>query len=212
MNDYVVNEPDPDDSGKACEGQEHAFSKRFKCDSPNCNTILCRKCMGFYGTSGQRYCVLCALSVKIDEGADEWEYIEDEPNNGKKIGNFVSTFSVKADKETGKVIGWDQFFNYIDQSKVADSGLKDITQKLEKKMQATFKVQEVKENHYYILNQNTKQIHDVTLVNKNGQGEFQNLPAQLNAFLFNFTGKDILEDTMDVLHCVITMYDSKGDG
>ena len=34
----------------------------------------------------------------------------------------------------------------------------------------------------------------------------------MNAFLFNFTGKDIHDDTMDVLNVLITMYDSKGDG
>ena len=51
--------------------------------------------------------MLCALSIKIDEEPDEWEFLGDEANNGKVIGNFESTFSVKADKETGQIIGWD---------------------------------------------------------------------------------------------------------
>lgn len=38
------------------------------------------------------------------------------------------------------------------------------------------------------------------------------LPNQLNAFLFNFTSKDIWEDTAIVINVLITMYDSKGDG
>lgn len=50
------------------------------------------------------------------------------------------------------------------------------------------------------------------VVTGDGQAEFQGLPNQLNAFLFNFTGKDIHDDTMDVLNVLITMYDSKGDG
>ena len=45
-----------------------------------------------------------------------------------------------------------------------------------------------------------------------GQGQFEGLPNQLNAFSFNFTPKDIWEDTIDVLDVLITMYDSKGDG
>lgn len=45
-----------------------------------------------------------------------------------------------------------------------------------------------------------------------GKAELQGLPPQLNAFVFNFTDKDIYESTIDVLHCLITMYDSKGDG
>jgi hypothetical protein len=38
------------------------------------------------------------------------------------------------------------------------------------------------------------------------------LPKQLTAFLFNFTDKELLEDTMDVINVLITMYDSKGNG
>jgi hypothetical protein len=28
----VVSDVDPDDTGKVCDGQEHARSKKFKCD------------------------------------------------------------------------------------------------------------------------------------------------------------------------------------
>ena len=38
------------------------------------------------------------------------------------------------------------------------------------------------------------------------------LPNQLKAFIFNFTDKEILEDTTDVINVLITMYDSKGNG
>ena len=37
--------------------------------------------------------------------------------SGHVTSNFVSTFNVKADKKTGQIIGWDQFFDYIDKSK-----------------------------------------------------------------------------------------------
>jgi hypothetical protein len=40
----------------------------------------------------------------------------------------------------------------------------------------------------------------------------EGLPSKLGAFLFNFTEKEIFEDTDDVLNVLITMYDSKGDG
>jgi len=45
-----------------------------------------------------------------------------------------------------------------------------------------------------------------------GQGEFVNLPNQLNSFTFNFTPTDIFESTHDILDCLITMLDAKGDG
>lgn len=39
------------DNGKPCNptAGEHAFTKIFKCDSLNCQTIMCKKCMGTYG-------------------------------------------------------------------------------------------------------------------------------------------------------------------
>jgi hypothetical protein len=52
--------------------------------------------------------------MKIAEEPDEWEMIHDT-NNGKPVGSFQSTISVKADKSTGQVVGWDQFFEYIQQ-------------------------------------------------------------------------------------------------
>lgn len=53
----------------------------------------------------------------------------------------------------------------------------------------------------------------MTLVTKEeGKADLVGLPNQLNAFLFNFTEKDIYEDTVDVINVLITMYDSKGDG
>ena len=58
--------------------------------------------MGKYGSSGQRYCLLCALNIQINEEPDEWEDLgEYGENNGKVTSTFEATFSVKADKETG---------------------------------------------------------------------------------------------------------------
>ncbi len=89
----------------------------------------------------------------------------------------------------------------------------DLTKKLERKMQATYSINKVVENHYYIKNNNTNVTHDVTLVVLGeGRAELSGLPNQLNAFIFNFTEKDIYEDTRDVINVLITMYDSKGDG
>lgn len=53
----------------------------------------------------------------------------------------------------------------------------------------------------------------MTLVSKEeGKGELVGLPNQLNAFIFNFSEKDIFEDPIDIINVLITMYDSKGDG
>lgn len=66
---------------------------------------------------------------------------------------------------------------------------------------------------YFLTNSQTGAVHEAKLVTKEiGKAELTGLPPQLNAFVFNFTEKDIYESTIDVLHCLITMYDAKGDG
>lgn len=57
--------------------------------------------------------MLCALNIQIDENKDEWEDLGDEAN-GKVTGKFESIFSVKPDKETGQIVGWDQFFSHVE--------------------------------------------------------------------------------------------------
>jgi len=53
-----------EDNGNLCvPPDEHAYTKKFKCDQTNCMSIICKKCMGAYGSSGQRYCILCALNI-----------------------------------------------------------------------------------------------------------------------------------------------------
>ena len=100
-NSRQYNHPDEEElNGGVCAPPLHAYSKKFKCDQPNCETIICKKCMGAYGQSGQRYCVLCALAQNIQNDPDEWEDLGNECY-GRVIGSFEQTISVKADKETG---------------------------------------------------------------------------------------------------------------
>ncbi len=56
-------------------------------------------------------------------------------------------------------------------------------------------------------------VYEVSVVDLGGgKAELQGLPPQLSAFLFNFTDRELIEDTLDVLNVLITMYDSKGNG
>lgn len=79
-------------------------------------------------------------------------------------------------------------------------------------VKATFKINRVEGNKYYLKSSDGK-TYDVTLVTHGeGKGELVGLPNKLSAFLFNFTEKEIYENTTDVIDVLITMYDSKGDG
>lgn len=80
-------------------------------------------------------------------------------------------------------------------------------------MQATFVIKEVQLPKVMLFDNSTGQNHQVCVQEiSEGQGEFVNLPNKLQAYVFNFTPKDIFEDTLDVLNVLITMYDAKGDG
>lgn len=69
--------------------------------------------------------MLCALNIKIDEAPDDWEDLGNEAN-GKVIGNFESTFSVKADKQTGQIVGWDDFFKHVENNPSIQTNLGDL--------------------------------------------------------------------------------------
>ena len=55
---------------------------------------------------GARYCQLCALS--------EMNVETPVPKGEGKAAGFSTSFSVKKDAKTGQVLGWDDFFQYID--------------------------------------------------------------------------------------------------
>lgn len=98
------------DTGKECSNSEHAFQQIFKCDQLNCEQFCCRKCMGLQDNLGARFCVCCTVNIENSQVIAS----ELTPGQGKVIEPFVRTLEVKRDKETGQVIGWDDFFAHIE--------------------------------------------------------------------------------------------------
>jgi hypothetical protein len=87
----------------------HAFKPIFKCDRANCETFLCKKCMGGV-KDHQRFCIVCMANEENKE-------MDFDTPLGEGVGaaqGFKSSFSVKADKDSGKVVGWEDFFQHID--------------------------------------------------------------------------------------------------
>lgn len=56
-----------------------------------------------------RYCVCCAANLQQTEEV----MLE---GAGKVVGSFERTLEVKRDKDTGEVIGWDDFFAHIEKT------------------------------------------------------------------------------------------------
>ena len=82
-----------------------------------------------------------------------------------------------------------------------------------KNAQASFTVKRIEDKTYLLKDTQTDQTSTITVIDHgNGKADIEGLPKQLTAFLFNFTDKELMEDTMDVINVLITMYDSKGNG
>lgn len=124
------------------------------------------------------------------------------------------------DKVTNNVVGWDSLFSIIEKENQLQDAKLEQAKKLQKdfvernkNVQASFTFTLNADGKYLIKSNQDNKTYEVTLLDKgDGRGELVGLPNKLGAFLFNFTDKDILEDTADVLNVLITMYDSKGDG
>ena len=141
------------------------------------------------------------------------------PQSSGKASGFTTSFSVKKDKNTGQVLGWEEMYKFIDQTLAREKKSEIDQYTLEKSdMVASYKIVQADppgttNRKFVIQNQIDKKVHEVILVIEGDcKASFAGLPNQLNAFLFNFTEKDIFEAPEDIIDVLITMYDSKGDG
>jgi len=123
------------DNGKICQQPDiHAFEKIFKCDKMNCEQILCNKCIGSKLANGTRLCILCTLNNHNTASTDISLGVSDELNkeNGKAIGSWEQTVSVKRDPSTNTVIGWDSLYSVIDQENKLQADKLEKVKKLQK--------------------------------------------------------------------------------
>ena len=44
------------------------------------------------------------------------------------------------------------------------------------------------------------------------KASFKGLPPKLEAFLFNYSAKDVHDNPQEVIECLITMFDARGEG
>jgi hypothetical protein len=79
---------------------------------------------------------------------------------------------------------------------------------------ASFVIQSVNQGKFVLRSTSDGKFYHVNVIDHgDGKAELEGLPNKLGAFLLsNFTDKEILEDTTDVINVLITMYDSKGNG
>ena len=205
-----VEEIDADDTGVPCDPnlKEHRFkNKIFQCDQMNCEELICKGCMGSTGDAGQRYCRLCTLNNQ-NAGDDEMTF---DARDGGQMKQVEDIFNVGKNKETGQIEGWDNFFKFIDVSSEVKTMVDELQEK-QSSMAASFIITSSEGTCFQLKETATGKIHEVSVViQEENKGKLLGLPSQLSQFLFNFTERDIYEDTRDVLDVLITMNDAKGN-
>jgi hypothetical protein len=80
------------------------------------------------------------------------------------------------------------------------------------KSKASFVVDKIEGSKYFIKSLEGKTFEVSLVTIGEGKAELQGLPNKLGTYLVNYTEQDIYESTADVIDCLITMYDAKGDG
>ena len=134
--------------------------------------------------------------------------------SGKTKGKFDHDIKV----EKGMEEAWDQFFAYIEKQDQCKSRqiqeAKLVKKEIEsryKEAKPSFKVEQLSKTQFRVVDTETDQEY-IANVEKDGEVEVTGLPVQLSAFMFNFSDKELAEDTLDVINVLITMYDSGRNG
>lgn len=141
----------------------------------------------------------------------------------KVIEEFERTVEVKRDMESGQVIGWDHFFEYIKEQdflkgeELAEAQV--VRQAIDKKaaqQQATYSVSQKEDGTIHVkelADSDAPSIEVKAVQDSEGtRPRIEGLPVELSVFLFNFTDAEIMTSTLDVIRVLITMHDSRQDG
>ena len=63
-----------------------------------------------------------------------------------------------------------------------------------------------------ITNKTTKAKIEIKVkANEQGKAEFENLPKELNAYLYNYVDEEKISNTLEVIMSVVTMHEAKGN-
>lgn len=70
------------------------------------------------------------------------------------------------------------------------------------------------DGQHFVLKKVTANAHsniEVTFSSQNEKGTFENLPEELGAYLYNYSEEEVRNNPLEVLECLITMYDARGN-
>lgn len=162
--------------------------------------------------TNKRVCRLCHFNEQKAGRQSEMDF-----GDFRIVEQFKPTLAVRKNSE-GQVIGWDQFFDYIrQQDEIAATELEQaqlVRRAIDKKVaqsQASYVVA-ASGAEITLTHTQTGEVTTVDVVTDGEKSKILGLPAELSLYMFNFTDKEIAEDTLDVIRVLITMHDARHNG
>lgn len=145
----------------------------------------------------------------------------------KDSANSFDVVKVRRDMKTGEIQGWSEFYDLVCMSNQEENMSGDAAtyqakmqraQEQMKKSQAhTFVVlddQPLIQNKVVLMkNMSTGDTFEVAAVKNNrGALTYENMPPEIETFMFNYSNNEIYDNFLEVMECLTTMHAAMGGG
>ena len=147
----------------------------------------------------------------------------EESNKGQQEFEVVK---VRRDMKTGEIKGWDEFYDLVCMSAQEDmqgeaatyqAKMQRAQEQMKKTQAQTFIVMDeqpfINNKIVMLKNMQTDETFEVS-VQKNNRGKinYQNMPAEIESFMFNYSNNEIYDNFLEVMECLTTMHAAMGGG
>ena len=171
--------------------------------------------------------MMCTIAIKNADKEDEDlagdEMAFEEENKDSAAGFDV--VKVRRDMKTGEITGWAEFYDLVAMSNDDINGdaatYNAKMQRAEEQMKKTsaqrYVVMEeqpfINNKIVMIKNLTTDETFEVAAVKNNrGKLTYQNMPPEIETFMFNYSNNEIYDNFLEVMECLTTMHAAMGGG
>ena len=171
--------------------------------------------------------MMCTISIKNADKEDEDlagdEMAFEEENKDSSAGFDV--VKVRRDMKTGEITGWAEFYDLVAMSSDGEAG--DAATYNAKMARAEEQMKKTSAQRYVVMdeqpfinnkivmikNLTTEETFEVAAVKNNrGKLTYQNMPPEIETFMFNYSNNEIYDNFLEVMECLTTMHAAMGGG
>lgn len=143
----------------------------------------------------------------------------------KDSANSFDVVKVRRDMKTGEIQGWQEFYDLVCMSDedmsgdkaTMDAKMKRAEEQMKKSQAQTYVVMDeqpfINKKIVMLKNLTTEETFEVAAV-KNNRGvlTYQNMPPEIEVFMFNYSTNEIYDNFLEVMECLTTMHAAMGGG